>query len=79
MPTLFVRCASCTTEFPTRLAVEDLHGSTLVVSGLPLRCPSCHAESMYYTKDLFVPMPPTETAPATVVARRRGPLPGPIP
>lgn len=55
MPTLFVRCRACRTEFPTRLAVGDERGSTLVVSGLSQRCPACGTEELYFTKDVFVP------------------------
>lgn len=58
MPTLFVRCRVCRTEFPTRLAVGEEDRSTLVVSGLSQRCPSCGAEELYYTKDVFVPPAP---------------------
>jgi hypothetical protein len=79
MPTLFVRCPSCNSEMPTRIAVQDLARSGLVVSGIALRCPSCRTESTFYTKDLYEPMAPTEAAPAVVSARRRGPLPGPVP
>lgn len=77
MPTLFVRCPSCHNEFASRLAVANLRSSGLVVSGLSLRCPSCNSESQYYTKDLFVPAAPAESAPAESAARRRGPAPGP--
>lgn len=77
MPTLFVRCPSCHNEFPSRLAVADLRRSGLVVSGLSLMCPSCNSQSQYYTKDLFVPAPPAESAPAESTSRRRGPVPGP--
>ena len=55
MPTLFVRCRACRTEFPTRLAVGEEDRSTLVVSGLSQRCPACGTEELYYTKDVFVP------------------------
>lgn len=70
MPTLFVRCRACGTEFPTRLAVGAEEQRTLVVSGLSQRCPACGVEELYYTKDVFAPARDEDTGARTERAER---------
>ena len=56
MPSLFVRCHSCSEEFPSGIAVsseEALHG--VAMNGLRHKCPKCGAEGQYFTGDYYVP------------------------
>jgi hypothetical protein len=66
MPTLFVQCVTCRTDFPTPIAVPPATDEGVLVSGLALKCPRCGAEHRYYTKDFRVPEgpPKVEETPA---------------
>lgn len=60
MPTLFVKCRACGTDFPTRIG-EPKTGvpGGVIISGLKLRCPKCGKEDQYSTQDFHVPVDTT--------------------
>jgi hypothetical protein len=55
MPTLFVTCRSCGTEFPTRIGEPTSGPSGVIISGLLLKCPKCGKPDQYSTADFHVP------------------------
>ncbi|HTT35430.1 MAG TPA: hypothetical protein VMH78_06135 [Thermoplasmata archaeon] len=63
MPTLFIRCPTCSTAFPSRIGLSTSERTSLIVNGLRDQCPSCGREDLFYTKDFFVP-PPAEPLPS---------------
>ncbi len=54
MPTLFVKCKQCGTEFPTPMGETNPGLSGLLISGLRLRCTACGTEDDYSTLDFHV-------------------------
>ncbi|MCI4327274.1 MAG: hypothetical protein L3K16_06545 [Thermoplasmata archaeon] len=55
MPTLYVTCHNCHTEFPTPIGVTDQGLSGVLISGLTHKCPNCGEEAQYFTQDYHVP------------------------
>ncbi|MGI0129061.1 MAG: hypothetical protein ACREDE_09585 [Thermoplasmata archaeon] len=55
MPTLFVRCKSCGTEFPTPIGEPEKGRSGAIITGLSLHCPHCRREDVYSTADFHLP------------------------
>jgi|SRR5580658_10019130 DNA-directed RNA polymerase subunit RPC12/RpoP len=56
MPTLFLKCRTCGTEFPTPIALtnESFQGNVLI-SGLEHACPACGSRDQFFTADYFLP------------------------
>ena len=54
MPTLFVSCKECQTEFPTPIGGRETGKSGVIISSLRLRCPKCGRESEYSTPDFHI-------------------------
>jgi hypothetical protein len=55
MPTLFVACKSCGSEFPTPIGEREVGKSGVIITDLPLKCSKCARESLYSTGDFHIP------------------------
>jgi hypothetical protein len=55
MPTLFVTCKSCGSEFPTPIGEREVGKSGVIVTDLPLNCPKCSRGNLYSTGDFHIP------------------------
>jgi len=55
MPTLFVNCRKCGSEFPTPIGESKPGSSGLIITGLELRCPKCGTADAYSTPDFHLP------------------------
>jgi len=63
VPTLFVKCKSCGTEFPSPIGATGTGDRGLIISGLELHCPACKAAAQYSTAEFHIPAA-TEASPA---------------
>ena len=55
VPTLFVKCRKCGSEFATPIGEPKTGASGVIISGLQLRCPECGHDDQYSTADFHVP------------------------
>jgi hypothetical protein len=55
MPTLYVTCHECHTEFPTPIGVTDQGLSGVLISGMVHTCPKCGHEGQFFTQDYHIP------------------------
>jgi hypothetical protein len=57
VPTLFVKCKTCATDFPSPIGETETGHLGLIISGLRLHCPKCGADDQFSTADFHMPMP----------------------
>jgi len=57
LPSLFLTCRHCRSEFPSGIAVTAMTETTETVAmfGLRHRCPRCGTDAAYYTPDYHLP------------------------
>ena len=55
MPTLFVKCRSCSREIPSPIAESKTGDSGVMISSLRIRCTGCGHEDEYSTADFHLP------------------------
>ncbi len=65
MPTLFVECKKCGTEFTTPMGETNPGSSGVIITGLRLRCQKCGTEDDYSTADFHVPKSVPGSAPGS--------------
>jgi hypothetical protein len=66
VPTLYVKCTACQTDFPTPLGEIQSGEAGVIISSMRLRCPKCHREGEYSTKDFHGPQDSPGAEPAPV-------------
>jgi hypothetical protein len=55
VPTLFVKCKGCNSEFPTPIGEPKSDETEVIISNLKLRCAKCGHEAEYSTADFHIP------------------------